>query len=71
MKNDILLKNLTNIHFIGIGGISLSALAKLMQAEGKNVTGSDANVSHITAELESLGIKVFIGHKKIIYKNRN
>lgn len=64
MKNDILLKNLTNIHFIGIGGISLSALAKLMQAEGKNVTGSDANVSHITAELESLGIKVFIGHKK-------
>lgn len=64
MKIDNFLKNFSNIHFIGIGGISLSALAKLMLAFGKNVTGSDLTKSHITKELEDLGIKVFYKHKK-------
>ena len=64
MKNDILLKNITNIHFVGIGGISLSALAKLMHFYGKNVTGSDLKESHLTQELSAIGIKVCIKHKK-------
>jgi len=51
------------IHFIGIGGIGLSAIAKLMLAEGKIVSGSDANKSEITDELEKLGAKIFIGQK--------
>lgn len=64
MKNNIFLENFTKIYFIGIGGISLSALAKLMQKRGKIVTGSDVKKTNITKELESLGIKVFIKHNK-------
>jgi len=51
------------IHFIGIGGIGLSAIAKLMAAQGKNVSGSDANESKITAELKKAGVKIFIGQR--------
>jgi UDP-N-acetylmuramate--alanine ligase len=64
MKIDLLIQNITNIHFVGIGGISLSALAKLMRFYGKNVTGSDLKASHLTRELALLGIKVFIKHNK-------
>lgn len=52
------------IHFIGIGGIGLSAIAKLMLARGKIVSGSDINESEITDELEKLGAKIFIGQKE-------
>ena len=53
---------LKNIHFIGIGGISQSALAIILKANGYNVSGSDCTQSNITSKLEKLGIKVFIGH---------
>lgn len=53
---------LKNIHFIGIGGISQSALAIILKANGYNVSGSDCTTSNITTKLEKLGIKVFIGH---------
>jgi len=69
MKNDIILKNITNIHFIGIGGISLSALAKLMQSVGKNVTGSDIKSNELISNLKKLDIKVFLSHKKKHIKN--
>lgn len=52
------------IHFIGIGGIGLSAIAKFMLAEGKIVSGSDANRSEITDELKKIGVKVAIGQKE-------
>jgi len=51
------------IHFIGVGGIGLSAIAKLMSAQGKNISGSDASESEITAELKKARIKIFIGQK--------
>lgn len=52
-------------HFIGIGGIGVSALAKYHLSKGKKVSGSDISSSSLTKELESLGAKVFIGkHKK-------
>ncbi len=47
-----------NVHFIGIGGISMSGFAELLQNKGFNVTGSDAHESKITDRLESLGIKI-------------
>jgi len=47
-----------NVHFIGIGGIGISGLAKFMHHEGHSVSGSDIKKSIITDELESLGIKV-------------
>lgn len=50
------------VHFIGIGGIGMSALARLLLARGKKVSGSDKEASPITEELASLGARIFIGH---------
>jgi UDP-N-acetylmuramate--alanine ligase len=51
------------VHFIGIGGIGISAIARMMHLEGKEVTGSDRDHSEVTHELEKLGIKVVIGQE--------
>ena len=50
------------VHFIGIGGCSMSGLAGLLQEEGYAVTGSDRTRSHKTEHLEARGIPVRIGH---------
>lgn len=49
------------VHFIGIGGIGVSALAKYYLAHGVKVTGSDLVSSEITGELENLGAKIYTG----------
>jgi len=46
------------VHFIGIGGIGLSALARFLNNDGHEVRGSDMKSSPITRELENEGIKV-------------
>jgi len=51
-------------HFIGIGGISMSALAAIMHARGHNISGSDIVANDQTRMLETLGIKIYIGHSK-------
>ena len=56
-------KNPMKVHFIGIGGISMSGLAELLHTMGFQVTGSDAHKSKITDHLEALGIKVFLGQR--------
>lgn len=53
------------IHFIGIGGIGTSALARWFLVKGYKVSGSDASPSETTQELRRQGIKVFIGHKAL------
>jgi len=52
------------MHFIGIGGIGISALAKWMHANGSKVTGSDLTKSHLTDQLEEKGLEIHIGHKE-------
>ena len=52
------------VHFIGIGGIGTSSLARYFLAQNWLVTGSDAVNSVITQELAKDGIEVKIGHKK-------
>lgn len=52
-----------HIHFIGIGGISMSGLAKIVAHRGFTVTGSDDHESVLTKELESLGCRIDIGLK--------
>lgn len=47
------------LHFTGIGGISMSALAEIMLSRGFTVTGSDMKESEITDRLESLGANIF------------
>ena len=53
-----------NIHFVGIGGIGLSALARFLKFDGHNVSGSDMKESPITLQLQKEGIKVTIPHNK-------
>lgn len=48
-------KNPCHIHFIGIGGISMSGLAQILLEEGFTVSGSDAKPSHLTEHLASMG----------------
>lgn len=55
--------NYRHIHFIGVGGIGVSGLAKLMSAKGFSVSGSDAFQSVLTEEVAALGIPVKIGHR--------
>ena len=52
------------IHFVGIGGIGVSALAKYYLAKGHKISGSDLASSEITESLAKKGAKIFIGHKK-------
>lgn len=49
------------IHFIGIGGISMSGLAEILMGEGFTVTGSDAKESELTKHLEAKGAHVYYG----------
>jgi len=48
---------------IGIGGIGLSAIARVLLADGYQVSGSDAQPSALTAELQGLGMRIFAGHR--------
>ena len=50
--------NTKHIHFIGIGGIGMSGLARFYKHEGVMVTGSDRVRSTITEALENLGIEI-------------
>lgn len=52
-----------HIHFIGIGGISMSGLAEILAEEHFTVQGSDARESELTRHLEEMGITVFYGQK--------
>lgn len=56
------LSNYPHIHLIGIGGISMSAIAETLHNWNHLVTGSDLNQSNITDTLNSHGIQTTIGH---------
>ncbi|MGI6053792.1 MAG: UDP-N-acetylmuramate--L-alanine ligase [Clostridium sp.] len=51
------------IHFIGIGGISMSGLAEILMDEGFRISGSDARRSELTEHLEARGAEIFYGQK--------
>ena len=52
-----------HVHFIGIGGISMSGLAEILLKEGFTISGSDARESQLTRHLETLGARIFYGQK--------
>ena len=54
--------NFNHIYFIGIGGISMSALAEIMLEEGIKVSGSDRSNSRIIKKLQTSGANINIGH---------
>jgi UDP-N-acetylmuramate--alanine ligase len=49
-------------HFIGIGGIGMSAIAHILVKQGFLVSGSDLNTNRVTANLKELGVNIFLGH---------
>jgi UDP-N-acetylmuramate--alanine ligase len=49
-------------HFIGIGGVGMSAIAKVLIERGLEVSGSDLKLSHATVSLQAMGARVSIGH---------
>lgn len=53
-----------HVFFVGIGGISMSALAKICLNKGYKVSGSDANNSNTIDDLRRMGANISIGHKK-------
>lgn len=61
----------TKIHFIGIGGIGMSALAEVSLQLGFQVSGSDMSNSANVEKLNNLGADTYIGHAKENIKNIN
>jgi UDP-N-acetylmuramate--alanine ligase len=53
---------MTHVHFIGIGGSGLSAIARLMLESGYKVTGSDRALSPFARDLEALGVTIWLNH---------
>jgi UDP-N-acetylmuramate--alanine ligase len=51
------------VHFIGIGGAGMSAIAVVLLAKGVQVSGSDLKESRNTRRLRDLGARIFIGHR--------
>ncbi|MDD4678469.1 MAG: UDP-N-acetylmuramate--L-alanine ligase [Tissierellia bacterium] len=54
--------NFNHIYFIGIGGISMSALAEIMLEEGIMVSGSDRSDSKIIRKLQTSGANIYLKH---------
>jgi UDP-N-acetylmuramate--alanine ligase len=51
-----------HIHFVGIGGVALSGIAKILMSSGFSISGSDIHQTGVTEQLAQLGIKTYIGH---------
>ena len=68
-KNFEGLQNVNKIHMIGIGGISMSAIALVLKKYGYNVTGSDRNEGDMVKVLRENGINVYIGSNAELVKD--
>lgn len=60
---DINIDDYSNVHFIGIGGISMSALAEILMDKGVSVSGSDSKESTMVKKLRKKGATIYIGHE--------
>lgn len=61
--------NISYVHFIGIGGISMSGIASLLLNKGYRVSGSDRSLSDIIKNLKENGAEIFIGQSRDNIKN--
>lgn len=60
MKN-LNLSKIKHVHFVGIGGIGISAVARFMLSRGMDVTGQDMQENYIIDGLNKIGAKIMIG----------
>ena len=64
MNKKINLNATKKVHFIGIGGIGVSAIARMMLLNNKKVSGSDSSPSPVTERIKRLGARIYIGHQE-------
>ncbi|MEW8995019.1 UDP-N-acetylmuramate--L-alanine ligase [Clostridium sp.] len=62
MSFDFLQDKNKKVHFIGIGGISMSGLAEILLKNGYTVSGSDMKNSNMVEKLRNKGANIYIGH---------
>ena len=53
----------THVHFLGLGGVGVSGIARIMLSQGYKVSGSDAKHLPVIDELAEQGARVFIGYR--------
>lgn len=56
-------ENNNNFHFVGVGGIGMSSIAKFLVLQGKTVSGSDIVESESLDDLRETGMQICVGHK--------
>ena len=56
-------ERINQVHFIGVGGVGMSGIARVAHDQGMQVSGSDIKESRYTKQLREAGITVFIGQK--------
>ena len=59
-----LLDKCKKIHFVGVGGISMSTLAAISQSYGYEVSGSDMNENDLVKRLALKGVQIYVGHSQ-------
>jgi len=60
---ELAVKPVQHVHFIGIGGYGMSAIAKVMLEMGFKVSGSDLALQELTEKLIAQGATIYLGHK--------
>jgi UDP-N-acetylmuramate--alanine ligase len=58
----VALERYRSLHFIGIGGVGMSAIARLCRLRGFTVSGSDLKDNSLSEQLRRLGVRVSVGH---------
>uniref|UniRef100_UPI0039EEDCD6 Mur ligase domain-containing protein n=1 Tax=Sinomonas sp. G460-2 TaxID=3393464 RepID=UPI0039EEDCD6 len=56
------LAQLGRVHFVGVGGVGMSAVARVMVARGVPVSGSDAKDLPVMRDLAALGARIAVGY---------
>lgn len=57
-------RTIKRVHFIGIGGVGMSGIARIAHDQGMEVSGSDIKTNRYTKQLKDVGVEVFLGHTK-------
>ena len=71
LLGDDTVKKYDFVHLVGIGGISMSGIAKVLINSGTKVSGSDTGEGAIIDELKEMGATVFCGHNASNIKNQD
>ena len=56
------ISDLGKVHILGLGGAGMSGIARLLSAQGVEVSGTDAKESRRLEALRKIGVNVFVGH---------